>query len=69
LDVALQFRDANNQLYEKSVQVAVPTYSEEEISRFQLEKTPETNWLLIVVVLAVLAYAGRWAYGKWGKRK
>lgn len=69
LDVALEFRDAHNQVYRKQVQVAVPTYTEEEISRFQLEQKPETNWLMIIVALAVLAYAGRWAWGKWGKKK
>ncbi len=69
LSVALEFRDSNNQLYQKQVQVAVPTYTEDEISRFQLEPKAETNWLLIIVALAVLAYVGRWAWNKWGKRK
>ncbi|MBI2445416.1 hypothetical protein HYV43_03445 [Candidatus Micrarchaeota archaeon] len=69
LDVALEFRDATNQLYQKKVQVAVPTYTDDEIARFQLEPKAETNWWLVIVALAVLAYAGRWAWGKWGRKK
>ncbi len=69
LEVALEFRDSNNQLYQKQVQIAVPTYTEDEISRFQLEPKSETNWLLIIVALAALAFVGRWAWNKWGKRK
>lgn len=69
LSLALEFRDANNALYERAVQVSVPTYAEEEISRFKLEPKAETNWLLLVLSLAVLAYFGRWAWGKWGKSK
>lgn len=69
LQVALEFRDSNNALFQRTVQVAVPTYTEEEISRFQLEPKSETNWLLLIVGLAVLAYLARWAWNQWGKRK
>ncbi len=68
LDVALEFRDSNNELYQRTVQVTVPTYTEEEISRFQLEPKAEMNWLLLIVALVVLAYAGRFAWDKWGKK-
>ncbi|MDP2718100.1 MAG: hypothetical protein Q8P02_05120, partial [Candidatus Micrarchaeota archaeon] len=68
VQVRVTFRDASNQPYERTYDVRVPTYTEEEITRFGLEPKAGLDPLVILAVLAVLFFAGRWAYGKWKKR-
>ncbi len=69
LKLSLQYKDASNEAFVTAAEVSVPTYAEEQIRLFQLEKKQGVDPLLMLVGLAVLAYAAYWAFKKWGKRK
>lgn len=68
LPFQLSFKDANNKQYDEKRQVTLRLYSEEEITRLDLEKKAGLNIIFIAIIALVLLYAV-WRLYKWYSRR
>ncbi len=68
LPLEISFKDANNKNYKEYREVFLRLYSEEEITRMDLEKKSGLNTILIVVI-ALVAFYALWRLLKWFSRR
>ncbi|MBI2576077.1 hypothetical protein HYV84_02600 [Candidatus Woesearchaeota archaeon] len=52
LPVTVQYRDATNREYQKTVQVSLPLFSEDDAKKLGIQQKGSGAWVLVVVVLA-----------------
>lgn len=64
LPLKLAFKDANNKQYYEKREVTLRLYSEEEITRLDLEKKAGLNLVVIAITALILLYAA-WRIYKW----
>lgn len=64
LPLEISFKDANNKNYKEYREVSLRLYSEEEITRMDLEKKGGLNTVLIAVI-ALIAFYVLWRLFKW----
>ena len=68
LPLEVSFKDANNRQYKEKLELSLRLYSEEEITRMDLEKKSGLNLILIAIIALVTLYV-LWRLFKWLSRK